>query len=55
MTKQYPYKWLCFLKACLLAQQDNNSDDSAKKVGGTLAEISEKFIFAIQNLRNNEE
>ncbi|KAF3332578.1 hypothetical protein FCM35_KLT02155 [Carex littledalei] len=41
-------------QACLLTQQDSNSYSSSKKIGGTLAEISEKFIFAIQNLRKTE-
>ncbi|XP_078177062.1 negative regulator of systemic acquired resistance (SNI1) isoform X2 [Carex rostrata] len=42
-------------QACLLTRQDSNSYDSPKKIGGTLAEISEKFIFTIQNLRKTEE
>ncbi|KAJ3686144.1 hypothetical protein LUZ61_015308 [Rhynchospora tenuis] len=42
-------------QACLSIQEDNCTDNSTKKIGSTLAEISKKFISAIQNLRKTEE
>ncbi|KAJ4770204.1 negative regulator of systemic acquired resistance (SNI1) [Rhynchospora pubera] len=42
-------------QACLSIQEDNCTDNSTKKIGNTLSEISKKFVFAIQNLRKSEE
>ncbi|KAJ4808287.1 negative regulator of systemic acquired resistance (SNI1) [Rhynchospora pubera] len=42
-------------QACLSIQEDNCTDNSTKKTGNTLSEISKKFVFAIQNLRETEE
>ncbi|KAJ3686154.1 hypothetical protein LUZ61_015318 [Rhynchospora tenuis] len=42
-------------QACLSIQEDNCTDNSPKKMGSALAEISMKFVSAIQNLRKIDE
>ncbi|KAJ3692283.1 hypothetical protein LUZ60_012633 [Juncus effusus] len=41
-------------QACLLVLQGNCTDDLIKKIGGTVFKISESFISAFQNLREND-